>query len=401
MMAASALVSSSAGLPIWSGGSQTRSVTPGPAWPNLPPSLAESLARTDPVTFQQALGQAVRTAAAEYAAGIEMYRRHPYRRPEEAAVIAWQQGETVLFDHGRARTPHGTGSDIPAIFVPSLINRGWIMDLIPGAGMLSWLARQGIRPFRIEWGSPGSVERHFDAASFVTQRLEPAIEETVRRCGAPPVLIGYCMGGLLALAAAVRRPGTISGLALLATPWDFHAAGCERPTAMAALYAAARPALTVMGEMPIDLIQALFALADPAVGLRKFRRFSGMDPASVEARRFVALEDWLNDGVALPLPVADDALTGWYGANTPARGAWKVDGVVIDPRRSTAPALVVIPGSDRIVPPDSAAALLAHLPLANRLDLPLGHIGMVVGQKAEEALWRPLADWILRVGGRT
>ena len=26
---------------------------------------------------------------------------------------------------------------------------------------------------------------------------------------------------------------------------------------------------------------------------------------------------------------------------------------------------------------------------------PSGHIGMVVGSKAEEGLWRPLTDWLL------
>ncbi len=31
------------------------------------------------------------------------------------------------------------------------------------------------------------------------------------------------MGGLLALALALRQPADIACLALLATPWDFHA----------------------------------------------------------------------------------------------------------------------------------------------------------------------------------
>ena len=42
------------------------------------------------------------------------------------------------------------------------------------------------------------------------------------------------------------------------------------------------------------------------------------------ARRFVVLEDWLNDGVPLAAPVAREVLSGWYGANTPAAGAWRL-----------------------------------------------------------------------------
>jgi len=58
--------------------------------------------------------------------------------------------------------------------------------------------------------------------------------------------------------------------------------------------------------------------------------------------------------------------------------------------------LVVVPAHDRIVPPASAAALADALPLATRLDPPLGHIGMIVGRQAEALMWRPLAAWLLR-----
>ena len=42
------------------------------------------------------------------------------------------------------------------------------------------------------------------------------------------------------------------------------------------------------------------------------------------AALFVALEDWLNDGVPLPAPVARQCLAGWYGRNEPGRLAWRI-----------------------------------------------------------------------------
>jgi len=41
---------------------------------------------------------------------------------------------------------------------------------------------------------------------------------------------------------------------------------------------------------------------------------------------------------------------------------------------------------------------LPRLSRATRLDIPLGHIGMVVGRHAERALWAPLAGWIRETG---
>jgi polyhydroxyalkanoate synthase len=148
--------------------------------------------------------------------------------------------------------------------------------------------------------------------------------------------------------------------------------------------------------MPIDAIQALFARLDPYLAVRKFSAFAGLDPASPKARAFVALEDWLNDGVPLATPVARACITGWYGENLPGRGAWRVADRLMDPARLDLPALVVIPARDRIVPPASAEALAAALPRADVRRPPLGHIGMIVGGRARPSVWAPLASWLAK-----
>jgi len=400
MLATAALMSSKGGLPHWS--ADWPSLTPdgkaapdpaaakNPLWPGLPEELAGQLARFDAASVARALDAATIQAAREFADGIEAYRNHPYERAGEDAQVVWRAGGTALIDHG--------GAGVPVLFAPSLVNRGWVLDLVPGQGMLSWLAGRGIHPYRVEWGSPGDAERDFDIAAYVKERLEPALAEVARRSGRPPILAGYCMGGLLALAAAIRNPDAIGGLVLLATPWDFHAENAARSAAIGTLYQASRPLFAMLGEFPIDAIQALFATHDPIVALRKFRRFASFDPASAEARNFVALEDWLNDGVPLTLPVADEAMLGWYGANAPGQGAWSVGGVAMDLGVLDVPTLVVVPSGDRLVPPASATAVLPGLRHATRLDVPLGHIGMVVGRHAERSLWTPLAEW-MRVNG--
>ena len=148
------------------------------------------------------------------------------------------------------------------------------------------------------------------------------------------VLAGYCMGGLLAVAAALRRPELVRGLALLATPWDFHRpdpAGAKR---VAASLAPLEPVLAATGTLPVDALQMMFAALDPAGIARKYRGFARMAQDSPEAELFVALEDWLNDGIPLAAPVARECLAGWYGENTPARGEWRVAGAPVDPGRA-------------------------------------------------------------------
>ncbi|MGH7005268.1 MAG: alpha/beta fold hydrolase, partial [Alphaproteobacteria bacterium] len=154
------------------------------------------------------------------------------------------------------------------------------------------------------------------------------------------------------------------------------------------------PGFRALGAMPLDVLQGFFAGLDPLLAYRKFRRFAALDPRSEEAVSFVALEDWLNDGVPLPWRVAEECLIGWYGENRPARGAWMIDGAAVRPQDFAKPALAVVPHGDRIVPPASALALADAIPGCATVRASAGHIGMMVGSRAPGELWAPLAQWI-------
>jgi polyhydroxyalkanoate synthase subunit PhaC len=130
--------------------------------------------------------------------------------------------------------------------------------------------------------------------------------------------------------------------------------------------------------------------------VRKFVQFAALPPDGEAAHRFVAVEDWLNDGVPLALAVARECLGGWYGADLPGRGLWRIAGRLVLAERVTQPALVVVPAQDRIVSPASAVALADALPAAERLTPALGHVGMIVGHDAPRQVWRPLAAWLRR-----
>jgi polyhydroxyalkanoate synthase len=152
--------------------------------------------------------------------------------------------------------------------------------------------------------------------------------------------------------------------------------------------------IAAQGCASVDVIQALFASLDPTLVGRKFRGFAAHPPDSEAARRFVELEDWLNDGVRLAAAVARQCLFDWYGGNQTLANQWRVAGQIIDPRRISVPTLAVIPSHDRIVPPASAGALADQIPACNRLTVDLGHIGMMAGGAAPQSTYAPLAKWL-------
>ena len=340
--------------------------------------------------FQAAVDREVRARLAQMLDGIEAYRHHPWRRTLPDVPVIWQQGTTRMLDYNPAGSP-------AVLVVPSLVNRCYVLDLMEGRSLTRWLAAEGLRPLLVDWDAPGDEERRFDLTAYISGRLEAALDAAVELTGGPLPVMGYCMGGNLTLALAVRRPRDVSGLSLFATPWDFHADRVEQALAIgeaAKLWAAG---LETLGELPVDAMQALFYTLDPLQVVRKFLAFATFAD-SPKAEPFVALEDWLNDGMPLSAPVARECLVGWYGENTPARLEWRIAGRPVDPADYAGPTLAMIPEGDRIVPPESARALTANMPNATNLVLPLGHIGMVVAGKAPEMVWKPFRDWVREVG---
>jgi polyhydroxyalkanoate synthase len=357
--------------------------------------LAAEIDAVGPSSVAAALDLEIICRAKSYLAGLEAYRRHPYRRSSESSAVLWREGTTRLLDYG------GDTAGPVVLIVPSLINRFYVLDLLPKRSFLRHLAGRGLRPLVVDWGAPGREERKFDLTDYVAGRLESALDTASRLAGAPIGVAGYCMGGLFALALALRRPNETACLALLATPWDFHAERAQ-PARFFGLIADCLPLLgDERGTLPVEVIQSLFFLLDPFTAERKFTRFAALDPAGDEARDFVALEDWVNDGVPLAAAVARDCARSWYGDNEPARGLWRIGGEAVDPKLLRSPAFVVIPSRDRIVPPSSAEPLAAAIGGATVLRPSLGHVGMMSAARAPAMLWTAVADWLHgRLGAR-
>lgn len=268
------------------------------------------------------------------------------------------------------------------IFVPSLINPPHILDLSPDVSLLRWLARKGHRPFLLDWGEQGPDARDMD----VTAHVERVLLRLIARFAEPPVLVGYCLGGTIALAAACAA--RVAGLALIAAPWRFGGLGTAARGEIARLWQAARPTCEQLGLVPMEVLQSGFWRLDPARTIAKYEAFAALDPASPQARAFVALEDWANAGAPLPFATGRQLFEVFVAADLTGAGGWRVGGQAVSPGAVDCPTIEFVSRHDRIVP----AATSADLP--GRRDLGAGHVGMIVGHGARLQLWEPLSDWL-------
>jgi polyhydroxyalkanoate synthase len=140
----------------------------------------------------------------------------------------------------------------------------------------------------------------------------------------------------------------------------------------------------------MEALQCAFWGLDPARTVSKFEAFAGMAPGSDEARAFVTLEDWANDGPPITEAAAREMFEGLFHADLPGEERWIVGGKAVDPAALACPSLHIVSTTDRIVPAASAVRV------GERLDLAAGHVGMVIGSRARDLLWRPLSAWLSR-----
>ena len=255
------------------------------------------------------------------------------------------------------------------MLVPSLINPPHILDLDVDSSLAAALTASR-RVLLLDWGK-ASERADLSIAGHIESILVPLIQQL----GAPPALLGYCLGGTMAIAAAGLTP--IDRLATLAAPWHFAAYPDESRDALTRIWASARGPSVSLGALPMEVLQAAFWALDPARTVAKFASFADLDPASDEARRFVMLEDWANEGEPLPLPAARELFEDLFGADLPGRGEWRVGGHIAA-ETQTASALHLIAANDHIVPAATA-------PTGTVSTIASGHVGMIVG-RARHAL---------------
>lgn len=327
------------------------------------------------------------TRAQSFLAGLNAVASSQYQRTPTTASILWHRGSAQLLDYA----PEAKEA-VAILLIPSLINRYYILDLTPESSLILYLKSAGFRPVVVDWGEPSALEQSFNCADYISAlALDAAIFLREQHDG-PMALLGYCMGGIFAVAMAQLAPKLFDALILLATPWDFLSADSTRVVLNASAGLCLKQWFMHMNPVPQPVVNTLFHLIDPFAIQRRYSKFQAL--SEEEKAHFLAVEHWLNDGTPLSNKVACEAFVDWSCHNILHEGKWKIGRNWIEPEAIRIASLCVIPENDRIVAKGSAKALAERLAKNTVLEPPLGHVSMIVSPKAKTLVWQPLVKWL-------
>lgn len=114
----------------------------------------------------------------------------------------------------------------PLLYVPPLVNRFYMIDLVPRSSLVKWLVDQGRTVFVISWVNPTEAQRDKGVQEYVLEGIVEAIGVVAKRTKAKPDLFAFCLGGTLvaitlAYLAAKGRAGEVNSATLIGSMVDF------------------------------------------------------------------------------------------------------------------------------------------------------------------------------------
>ena len=283
----------------------------------------------------------------------------------------------------------------PVLMVPSLINRHYVLDLMPGKSFAEWMLAQGHDVFVIDWGTPGPEDRWLTFDDVCDRYLARAIRRTADAAGVHAVhLLGYCLGGTLAAIHAAVRPERIESLVAIAAPVRFRDGGLLSAWTNTKSFDV-DVLCDATGLVPSSLLQSAFHMLRPTLGLMKTVQLLDRAWNDEFLDGFLALETWGNDNVSFPGEVYRRYITELYRKDALANGTFRLSGKKAALEKIECPVLAVTFEHDGIVPWKGAAELVDRVasPDKKRLHLPGGHVGAVVSKHAAKTLWPELSSF--------
>jgi polyhydroxyalkanoate synthase len=114
----------------------------------------------------------------------------------------------------------------PLLYVPPLVNRYYMIDLVPRQSLVKWLVDEGRTVFVISWVNPGPELKNKNVGDYVLDGVVTAVEQVRKATGNAPDLFSFCLGGTLtaiALAwlAAKGRADEVNSATLIGALIDF------------------------------------------------------------------------------------------------------------------------------------------------------------------------------------
>ena len=328
-----------------------------------------------------------------------------YELPDEDE-IELVDGSTVPIE----RNQHS----VPLVLVPPLGVTTETFDLMPQRSLVRYLAARGFKVYLVDWGKPAKEHAHLGLLDYSRDMMGVALEKVRRHSGSKDLsMMGWCMGGLFCLLyQGLTQDKHLRNIVTVASPIDLEtgkgvismvagvAQAMDGPAKLVSNYSNFRlntldPARL---SMPDWLTTLVFKMTDPVGSVTTYWDLVThlRDREFVESHSTTA--DYLNNMLRYPGGVVRDMASGVVNENQLAGGRVHIGESVAELDRINCNLLAFAGKTDILVPPEVASGIVDVVASADKefREAPGGHMGVIIGSKAQKAVWADSADWLVK-----
>lgn len=283
----------------------------------------------------------------------------------------------------------------PILIVYSLINRHYILDLLPEVSIVKHFINAGFDVYATDWETPSTFDKEMTLEKYIHEYVENAVNKVRKITGSEKVtLFGYCWGGIFSLIYSTMHPNTIKNLILHATPLDL-----DKPNTVIEKWTKRiSPDVMVenLGNVPGQLLNFAFVMRNPLENILKYQNYFQKPRSAEEIQQFFAIEGWLYDSRPISGNVYSEIIKKIYQQNQLIKGKMYVGKKPVNLENLKMPVLNIVGTNDDLVPPDSSKYVMCEIPSSDKelIEYPTGHVGLCISKKAHEELWPQVVNWI-------
>jgi len=283
----------------------------------------------------------------------------------------------------------------PILVVGSLINRHYILDLLPETSIIKHFQQLGFDVYATDWRIPTIKEENMSLAKYAHDYLENAVDRVEEITGSRNVnLFGYCWGGILSLIYSAQNPENVKNLILHATPSDFG----KSPTVLELWLKTLNITQFVdtFGNIPSSFLNIAFILRNPLEAVLKYQFYFSQPRSAKEITQFFAVESWLYDSVPIIGKAFEQIINDIYKNNLLIQNKMMLGGKLVDLKKITMPVLNIVGTNDDLVSAESSRTITDVIASTDKktIEFPTGHVGLCISKTAHKKLWPEVGKWL-------
>jgi polyhydroxyalkanoate synthase len=317
------------------------------------------------------------------------------RKGATPSEVVYEEDHVRLYRYlGEGPVKHKT----PLVFIFALVNRPYILDILPNKSVVAHFVKAGFDTYLIDWGTATYADRHLTLDDYVNGYIRNVVRCVKRRTGSAQVnVLGYCMGGTMSAMFTALHPQLVKNLILLAAGIDFSTREGLLNLWADSHYFDVDAFVDSFGNCPADFLQSCFQMLSP---VRNYisKPFSLMEKLDDKKflEEFLTMETWLNDNVPVPGEVFREFVKYLYQRNLLVKGEMPVGSSIVNLKSITCPVLNLLATQDNLVPAAQSEPFIDLVGSADKKTIAMatGHIGLAMGSAAQRELWPQVVQWL-------